>query len=143
MLTPRVVYLPLGYEESDLRYATAYLPPVRPDCCEPRHGRREVAPMAARSSTAASANGYGARRARRSVCRSLVSTTSAGRTPRYLVSTCVDIKTAQTRLGHSDPRLTLAIYAQSWTTAAPAQAGQRTSSTTCSTTSSTAGPVRL
>jgi len=24
----------------------------------------------------------------------------------------VDVKTAQTRLGHSDPRLTLAIYAQ-------------------------------
>jgi integrase len=27
----------------------------------------------------------------------------------------VDVKTAQTRLGHSDPRLTLAIYAQATT----------------------------
>jgi integrase len=32
-----------------------------------------------------------------------------------LVSTGVDVKTAQTRLGHSDPRLTLAIYAQATT----------------------------
>ena len=29
-----------------------------------------------------------------------------------MVAAGVDIKTAQTRLGHSDPRLTLAIYAQ-------------------------------
>ena len=29
-----------------------------------------------------------------------------------LVSAGVDAKTAQTRLGHSDPRLTLALYAQ-------------------------------
>lgn len=29
----------------------------------------------------------------------------------------VDMKTAQTRLGHSDPRLTLAIYAQATTEA--------------------------
>lgn len=29
-----------------------------------------------------------------------------------LVAEGVDMKTAQTRLGHSDPRLTLAIYAQ-------------------------------
>lgn len=29
-----------------------------------------------------------------------------------LVAEGVDVKTAQTRLGHSDPRLTLAIYAQ-------------------------------
>ena len=33
----------------------------------------------------------------------------------------VDLKTAQTRLGHSDPRLTIAIYAQA-TTAADAAA---------------------
>ncbi len=30
----------------------------------------------------------------------------------YLVAGNVDLKTAQTRLGHSDPRLTLAVYAQ-------------------------------
>jgi integrase len=30
----------------------------------------------------------------------------------YLVQSGVDIKTAQSRLGHSDPRLTLAVYAQ-------------------------------
>jgi hypothetical protein len=29
----------------------------------------------------------------------------------------VDLKTAQTRLGHSDPRLTLVVYAQATTTA--------------------------
>lgn len=29
----------------------------------------------------------------------------------------VDVKTAQTRLGHSDPRLTLALYAQATTEA--------------------------
>jgi integrase len=34
-----------------------------------------------------------------------------------MVSENVDIKTAQTRLGHSDPRLTLAIYAQATTEA--------------------------
>src|SRR5689334_14764904 len=32
-----------------------------------------------------------------------------------LVAEGVDLKTAQTRLGHSDPRLTLAIYAQKTT----------------------------
>ena len=36
----------------------------------------------------------------------------------------VDLKTAQTRLGHSDPRLTIAIYAQA-TTAADAAAAER------------------
>jgi integrase len=35
----------------------------------------------------------------------------------------VDLKTAQTRLGHSDPRLTLAVYAQA-TTAADQAAAQ-------------------
>lgn len=34
-----------------------------------------------------------------------------------LVADGVDVKTAQTRLGHSDPRLTLAIYAQAVTDA--------------------------
>lgn len=34
-----------------------------------------------------------------------------------LVADGVDVKTAQTRLGHSDPRLTLAIYAQAVTEA--------------------------
>lgn len=34
-----------------------------------------------------------------------------------LVSEGIDLKTAQTRLGHSDPRLTLAVYAQASTTA--------------------------
>jgi integrase len=29
-----------------------------------------------------------------------------------MVARGVDVKTAQTRLGHSDPRITLAIYAQ-------------------------------
>jgi integrase len=36
----------------------------------------------------------------------------------------VDLKTAQTRLGHSDPPLTLAVYAQA-TTAAAAALGTR------------------
>lgn len=36
----------------------------------------------------------------------------------------IDLKTAQTRLGHSDPRLTLAVYAQA-TTAADAAAAER------------------
>jgi len=34
-----------------------------------------------------------------------------------LVHESVDLKTAQTRLGHTDPRLTLAIYAQATTEA--------------------------
>jgi hypothetical protein len=34
-----------------------------------------------------------------------------------LVLENVDLKTAQTRLGHSDPRLTLAVYAQATTEA--------------------------
>jgi integrase len=34
-----------------------------------------------------------------------------------LVTSRVDLKTAQTRLGHSDPRLTLGLYAQATTTA--------------------------
>ena len=34
-----------------------------------------------------------------------------------LVLDNVDLKTAQTRLGHSDPRLTLAVYAQASTAA--------------------------
>ena len=41
-----------------------------------------------------------------------------------LVAEGVDIKTAQERLGHSDPRLTLAIYAQA-TTEADRQAADR------------------
>jgi hypothetical protein len=41
-----------------------------------------------------------------------------------LVSAGVDLKTAQTRLGHSDPRLTLAVYAQA-TTAADRDAAER------------------
>ncbi len=41
-----------------------------------------------------------------------------------LVAEGVDLKTAQTRLGHSDPRLTLAIYAQA-TTAADQDAAER------------------
>jgi len=36
----------------------------------------------------------------------------------------IDLKTAQTRLGHSDPRLTIAVYAQA-TTAADAAAAER------------------
>ena len=36
----------------------------------------------------------------------------------------IDLKTAQTRLGHSDPRLTLAVYAQA-TSAADAAAAER------------------
>lgn len=34
-----------------------------------------------------------------------------------MVSAGIDLKTAQTRLGHSDPRLTLAVYAQATSTA--------------------------
>jgi integrase len=34
-----------------------------------------------------------------------------------LVLERIDMKTAQTRLGHSDPRLTLAVYAQATTEA--------------------------
>jgi integrase len=34
-----------------------------------------------------------------------------------LVTSRVDLKTAQTRLGHSDPRLTLGLYAQATTDA--------------------------
>ena len=41
-----------------------------------------------------------------------------------LVSSGVDIKTVQTRMGHSDPRLTLAIYAQATTEADRAAADQ-------------------
>ena len=41
-----------------------------------------------------------------------------------LVSSGVDIKTAQTRLGHSDPRLTLSIYAQATTRADRDAAGR-------------------
>jgi integrase len=41
-----------------------------------------------------------------------------------LVTAGVDLKTAQTRLGHSDPRLTLAVYAQA-TTAADRDAADR------------------
>jgi integrase len=41
-----------------------------------------------------------------------------------LVHDGVDVKTAQTRLGHSDPRLTLAVYAQA-TTAADRAAAER------------------
>jgi len=41
-----------------------------------------------------------------------------------LVAQGVDLKTAQTRLGHSDPRLTLAVYAQA-TTAADRSAADR------------------
>jgi integrase len=41
-----------------------------------------------------------------------------------LVHDGVDLKTAQTRLGHSDPRLTLAVYAQA-TTEADRSAAQR------------------
>jgi integrase len=41
-----------------------------------------------------------------------------------LVTSGVDLKTAQTRLGHSDPRLTLAVYAQA-TTAADRDAADR------------------
>jgi integrase len=39
-----------------------------------------------------------------------------------LVLEHVDLKTAQTRLGHSDPRLTLAVYAQATTAADQAAA---------------------
>jgi hypothetical protein len=39
-----------------------------------------------------------------------------------LVLERVDMKTAQTRLGHSDPRLTLAVYAQATTEADQAAA---------------------
>jgi integrase len=39
-----------------------------------------------------------------------------------LVASGVDLKTAQTRLGHSDPRLTLAVYAQATTKADEAAA---------------------
>jgi integrase len=39
-----------------------------------------------------------------------------------LVLAGVDLKTAQTRLGHSDPRLTLAVYAQATTDADKAAA---------------------
>jgi integrase len=41
-----------------------------------------------------------------------------------LVLDGVDLKTAQTRLGHSDPRLTLAVYAQA-TTEADKDAAER------------------
>ena len=41
-----------------------------------------------------------------------------------LVTAGIDLKTAQTRLGHSDPRLTLAVYAQA-TTAADRDAADR------------------
>jgi integrase len=41
-----------------------------------------------------------------------------------LVLDGVDLKTAQARLGHSDPRLTLAVYAQA-TTEADKAAAQR------------------
>ena len=45
-----------------------------------------------------------------------------------MVAEGVDVKTAQTRLGHSDPRLTLALYAQATTeadTAAATRIGDR------------------
>ncbi|MDF1595814.1 MAG: hypothetical protein P1T08_06935 [Acidimicrobiia bacterium] len=47
-----------------------------------------------------------------------------GRFAAGLVLEGVDIKTAQTRLGHTDPRLTLGIYAQA-TTEADRQAADR------------------
>lgn len=40
-----------------------------------------------------------------------------------MVDEGVEFKTAQTRLGHSDPRLTLAVYAQATTEADRAVAG--------------------
>lgn len=41
-----------------------------------------------------------------------------------MVAAGIDVKTAQTRLGHSDPRLTLAVYAQA-TNAADRAAADR------------------
>ena len=50
------------------------------------------------------------------------STHACGRLNVYLVLERVDMKTAQTRLGHSDPLLTLADYAQATTEADQAAA---------------------
>ena len=58
------------------------------------------------------ATGSGCQRQRRLGWRAPGFTTSAGPRPLRLVAGGVDIKTAQVRLGHSDPRLTLAIYAE-------------------------------
>jgi len=56
------------------------------------------------------------------VTRGPDSTTYAVRTRPGWVLAGIDLKTAQTRLGHSDPRLTLTVYAQPTTEAEKAAA---------------------
>jgi DICT domain-containing protein len=46
-----------------------------------------------------------------------VASTGSCTTPTAVAIDDVDLRTAQTRLGHSDPRLTLAVYAQASTAA--------------------------
>jgi len=46
------------------------------------------------------------------ICTQTWSTRTSRHNPRADALEGVDVKTAQTRLGHSDPRLTLGLYAQ-------------------------------
>lgn len=67
---------------------------------------------AGRCATRTSANACGGQRSRASSSRRSGSTICACTNATVLVAQNVDMKTAQIRLGHADPALTLRIYAQ-------------------------------